>query len=52
MIASLQKGDKVVTIGGMYGVVAEIKDDDRVVVKIADKTTVEFTRNAIQTKIS
>jgi len=52
MIAALQKGDRVITAGGMCGVVAEIKDNDRIILKIADKTNVEFLRSAIQNKIS
>ena len=51
MIAALQKGDKVITAGGICGVITEVKDNDRIIVKIADKTNVEFTRSAIQTKI-
>lgn len=51
MIAALQKGDKIITVGGICGVIADIKGDDRVIVKIADKINVEFTRSAIQTKI-
>jgi len=53
MIAALQKGDKVLTAGGMYGVIAQIKtDEDIVVLKIGDGTKVEFTRSAIQAKVS
>jgi len=52
MISSIQKGDKVLTTGGIYGIVSSIKDDDTVILKIADGTKVEFTRNSIQGKVS
>jgi preprotein translocase subunit YajC len=53
MITALQKGDKVLTAGGMYGVIVQIKtDEDIVVLKIGDGTKVEFTRTAIQAKVS
>lgn len=52
MISSIQKGDKVLTVGGIYGIVSSIKDDDTVILKIGDNTKVEFTRSSIQAKIS
>jgi len=50
MISALKKGDKVLTAGGMYGVVDGFKEGDIVIVKIGGNTKVEFTRTAIQTK--
>ena len=53
MIDELQKGDKVVTNSGMYGVVVNIKTEENiVVVKIADGVKVEFAKTAIQGKIT
>jgi preprotein translocase subunit YajC len=52
MISSIQKGDKVLTAGGIYGVVSSFKDDDTVILKIADGAKAEFTRNSITAKIS
>jgi preprotein translocase subunit YajC len=52
MIESLQKGDRVITSGGMYAVIDSIKDKDVVVLKISGNTKVEFSRNAIQAKVS
>jgi len=51
MIAALQKGDKVMTAGGMYGVIDGFKEGDIVIVKIAGNTKVEFNKSAIQTKV-
>jgi preprotein translocase subunit YajC len=46
MIAELKRGDRVVTAGGIYGEVAEIKDAT-IVLRIADNTKVEFTKQSI-----
>ncbi len=51
MISALKKGDKVVTAGGMYGVIDSFKEGDIVVVKISGNTKVEFIKSAIQNKI-
>src|SRR5574344_2635236 len=50
MIAALKKGDKVVTIGGIHGVVSSTKEQT-VVVKVDDETKIEFNRTAIATVI-
>lgn len=53
MIESIQKGDKVLTIGGIFGIVSSINETDgNVVLKISDNAKVEITRAAIQQKIS
>lgn len=46
MIAALKKGDKVITIGGIHGVVVTTKEAT-VVVKVDDGTKIEFSRSAI-----
>lgn len=46
MIDALKKGDKIVTIGGIYGTVFSVKDST-VVVKVDDSTKIEFTKTAI-----
>ena len=50
MLANIARGDKVLTKGGIYGVVFQIKDDI-LVVKIADNVKVDVARNAIQSVI-
>jgi preprotein translocase subunit YajC len=53
MIESIQKGDKVLTAGGIYGVVVNVKPEESIVVlKIGDGAKVEFAKSAIQAKIS
>ena len=51
MIAALKKGDKVVTIGGINGVIASTKEKT-VVVKVDDNTKIEFNRTAIATVVT
>ncbi|MGH0054384.1 MAG: preprotein translocase subunit YajC [Sphaerochaetaceae bacterium] len=46
MLASIKKGDKVVSIGGIHGTVVVVKETT-VVVKVDDNTRMEFSRNAI-----
>lgn len=51
MINSLRKGDKVITAGGMYGVVVDVKEDV-VTLKVANNTNIDFVKNSIQAKVS
>jgi preprotein translocase subunit YajC len=49
MLNNLKNGDKVITSGGIYGVVAGIKED-RVQLKVADQVKIEISKNAIVAK--
>lgn len=51
MANNLKKGDKVLTIGGIYGTVASVKNDTAMV-KIGDNTSVKFATSAITSVIS
>ena len=44
---SLKKGDKVVTIGGIYGTVVEIKDKS-VLIEVDKDVKIRVDRNALQ----
>ena len=44
MVESLKKGDKVVTSGGITGIISRVIDNDKVEVEIADNVTVEVVR--------
>ena len=46
MINALKKGDKIVTIGGIHGVVSSTKEKS-VIVKVDDNCKIEFSRSAI-----
>ncbi len=46
MIKSLQKGDRVVTIGGIHGVIKEI-DENIISLRVADNLNLKFARAAV-----
>ena len=46
MMAALKKGDRIVTNGGLFATVINVKDD-RIVCTIADGVKVEIARNAV-----
>ena len=46
MINSVKRGDKVVTIGGIHGVVVNA-GETIVTVKVAEKVELEFSRSAV-----
>jgi len=46
MLDSLRKGNTVVTIGGLYGQVVEVKDDS-LIIQIADNVRVRTVRGAV-----
>ncbi len=48
MVSNVQKGDKVLTVGGMYGTIAGFKENDSVVVlKIDDNVKIDFLKSSI-----
>ncbi|MDO8886715.1 preprotein translocase subunit YajC [Candidatus Oleimmundimicrobium sp.] len=49
LISALKVGDKVVSTGGVYGVIKSITDDT-VSLEVADKIVVKFARNSIAQK--
>lgn len=51
MIEALQTGDEVMTNGGIYGTITNVKED-RFVIKIADNTKIEVNKSCIQAKLS
>lgn len=46
LLKNVKKGDKIVTIGGIFGTVGNVKDNS-VMVKISENTVVEFSKSAI-----
>lgn len=50
MIQELNTGDNIVTNGGIYGVITNVKDD-RFVIKIADNTRIEINKSFVQNKV-
>lgn len=47
MLSNLKKGDEIVTIGGMYGTIKDIKDDE-LIVKIADNLSIRMARYGVE----
>jgi preprotein translocase subunit YajC len=46
MLSALKKGDRVVTIGGIHGVIQNVRESS-VIVKVDENTKLEFSRSAI-----
>ncbi len=51
MLSGIQKGDKIMTIGGIFAQVIQIKDN-RIIIKIADRTQVEISKTAVSAKVN
>lgn len=47
MQTNLQKGDKIVTIGGLHGIVDAL-DEDKIVLKTGDGSRLTYDRQAIR----
>lgn len=51
MIAELKSGDDIITSGGIFGTITNVKEDC-FVVRIADNTKIEISRSSIGSKRS
>jgi preprotein translocase subunit YajC len=52
-MSAIKKNDRVVTIGGIYGVVANInREQDKITLKVDDNTKMDFTLGAISRVVS
>ncbi|MFH1372483.1 MAG: preprotein translocase subunit YajC [bacterium] len=52
LLGDLRKGDKVVTSGGMFGIIFAIDEErNRVVLKINENTRLEFLKSSIAAKV-
>jgi preprotein translocase subunit YajC len=51
MLSNVQKGDRVVTSGGLHGVVAGI-DEKTILLQVSDNVKMKFERSAITAIIS
>jgi preprotein translocase subunit YajC len=47
MIETIEPGDEILTVGGIYGIVEEIDEDDDLVVEIAEGIRVRVSRRAV-----
>ena len=47
LLASVEPGDEVLTVGGLYGIVREIDEEDDLIVEIAEGIQVRIARRAV-----
>lgn len=47
LLSSIEPGDEVLTVGGLYGIVQEIDEDDDLIVEIAEGISVRIARRAV-----
>ncbi len=51
MLSSVEPGDEILTVGGLYGIVQELDEDDDLVVEIAEGIHVRVARRAVATVV-
>ena len=51
LLGSLKKGQKIVTIAGIYGEIVEL-DDEKVKVQVSEKVELTFARTAVANVLS
>ena len=51
LLGSLKQGQKIVTIGGIYGEIVEL-DDEKVKVQVSEKVELTFARTAVANVLS
>ena len=47
LLSSIDPGDEVLTVGGLYGIVQEIDEEDDLIVEVADAVHVRIARRAV-----
>ncbi len=52
MLSAIRRGDKIVTGGGIIGTVTRVKDNDELVVEIADGVKISVLRGTISDVLS
>ena len=51
MLSALRKGDRVVTIGGIHGIIQSVKEST-VIIKVDENVKLEFNRGAVSTVVT
>ena len=51
MLSEIEAGDEILTVGGIYGIVQEVDEDDDLIVEIADGIHVRVARRAVATVV-
>ena len=52
MVSNLKRGDKVVTSGGIIGIVERILDDDKIDLTISDNVNVQVVKSTVQSLLN
>jgi preprotein translocase subunit YajC len=47
LLSNVEPGDEILTVGGLYGIVQEIDEEDDLVVEVADAVHVRIARRAV-----
>ena len=48
MVASLKRGDEVITSGGIYGRIEKVYENDKIDLSISENVTIEVVKSTIQ----
>ena len=48
MVASLKRGDEVVTSGGVFGKIEKVYDEDKIDLSISESVTIQVVKSTIQ----
>ncbi len=51
-IEGLKKGDKILTIGGIYGKIVEVRDDATIIMEVEDGSKLKISKNAVSNDAS
>ena len=51
-IESLKKGDTLLTIGGIYGKIAEVREDESMIIEVEDGSKMRISKNAVSNDAS
>jgi preprotein translocase subunit YajC len=51
MLSNVEPGDEILTVGGLYGIVQEIDEDEDLIVEIAEGIHVRVARRAVATVV-
>jgi preprotein translocase subunit YajC len=49
LVSSLKTGDKVITSGGIHGIISNVKEGKTLILKIADNVKIEIDKSAVAT---
>ena len=52
MVATLKRGDQVITSGGIVGRIEKVLDDDKVDLVISDNVTIKVVKSTIQSLLN